>query len=63
MRQLPSVGQIGLMRTPFGRVITEDRPRDARATSAGIVVAVNRRRLDVSAKPLEISGEPGGQWA
>jgi hypothetical protein len=54
------------MKTPWRRVVTEDGPRDARATFAGIlvvVVAVVGRRLDVSAKPLEISGEPGGQWA
>jgi hypothetical protein len=31
-----------------------------RAPFADVAVAVNRRRLDVSAKPLEISGEPGG---
>ena len=29
-RRLPSVGQIGLMRTPWRRVVTDDRPRDAR---------------------------------
>jgi hypothetical protein len=44
-------------------VVTEDGPRDARATFAGmvVVVAVVGRRLNVSAKTLEISGEPGGQ--
>ena len=53
------------MKTPSGRVMAGGRPRDARATSGGIVVVVDRRRLaglDVSAKPLETSGEPGGQW-
>jgi hypothetical protein len=44
-------------------VVTKDGPRDARATFAGmvVVVAVVGRRLNVSAKTLEISGEPGGQ--